>query len=728
MSRLCRHTVCQSFPQNPKQIWMRGQCANWLMKLLEFQPSLSDHFFVCFDWVTGDLSSAITAMKKSLKLPANRTKAMANAREAIKELVPHGSRHMLANVMESFYDSHPLIQSALNDFFISYLQDWWDAYKDEAKTIFPRGFKSLFNLDDESLALCAYAWGLGSCRPMEAYFEDDLSLNTMEKSPTLAYMLGISSGQLTIKREKLSQLGILDSAYDEMMRVSSPINSVLTMGQLDKIQNFFCKRLPVIDVPLEQFQIGEDEKKHAIKLLRQKNSAPAHLLLYGPPGTGKTSFASQLVKHLKVQAWSVNCNERDSSKDRRVSLLACINLSLLRPGSIVVVDEAERMLDTDIDETGSSSKAWLNDLLEKKNLKIIWITNKIDHIDQAVRRRFSFSILFPSLGVKESKQMWTNVARRLNVCQRFPESKREYFAKTYPVPVAVMENVARQAKSLAPKNDFCTCAELILKSHMQLSSNGFWENNEKSSPTKFQPEAICTSVPASQLISRLKTLREKILASSLPGMGNILFYGPPGTGKTAFGHYLAEELEMECITERASNILGPFVGETERRIAEIFNRAHQQDALLLIDEVDSFLASREHAQRSWEQTMVNEFLTALESFSGMCVCTTNFQANIDGAAIRRFPFKVEFCYATKERALLLFNNILAPLTTERLSSEHLERLEALKFLTPGDFRSVLSQFWLEDPKDVSCSQLLDALAKEQKMKPASVIRNIGFNL
>lgn len=727
MNKLNKLPVSKTLPQNPSMLWMRRQCAIWLRNLYDFNFDLCEYYFLCHGWVSGNILNLASSMKENLQLPSGRSKEISEARRGL-EALPLNARRNIHDNLEHLYENYPILQKQIREFMYTNLTEWLKQKQNNIRSIFPRGFKALFNLDNESLCLTAYAWGLGNYRPLEKFFEDSLHLNSIENAPILAATLGISQGRLLEIRQQLTYLGILDEEYGEMMRVTDNINQVLTAGSLAKVQNFFCKNLPPSNVPLEQFQIGEDEKSHALSLLKHGGSNPAHLLLYGPPGTGKSSFASQLVKTLKVKGWGVYCNERDSSKDRRVSLTACINLALVSPGSIIVVDEAEKLLDTDMDDSTNSSKAWLNDLLEKKNIRIIWITNMINHIDPAVRRRFSFSIHFQTLGLKESRQMWKNVSERLNLNDRFPEEKREYFAINYPVPVAVMESAAKQAKSLSRKKDFCDCMELILKSYMKLSNNGFWENKSKNtSEPSYKPEAICTSIPADKLFTRLKTLQQRILTSNLPGMGNILFYGPPGTGKTAFAHYLAEQLDMECISERASNILDPYVGETERKIAEIFAKARHNKALLLIDEVDSFLSSREDAERTWERTMVNEFLTALENHNGLCICTTNFRTIIDSAAMRRFPFKVEFCYASAERILLLFENILAPLSNEKLDKKLSERLCSLKHITPGDFRAVLSQFWLEDPDNVSCTQLIDALYKEQKMKLENSAKVIGFN-
>lgn len=80
--------------------------------------------------------------------------------------------------------------------------------------------------------------------------------------------------------------------------------------------------------------------------------------------------------------------------------------------------------------------------------------------------------------------------------------------------------------------------------------------------------------------------------------GRLCLYGPPGTGKNAFGRWLADKLGLPLHVKRASDLLSKFVGGTERNIARAFTEASEAGAVLLMDEVDSFLQDRTGAQRS----------------------------------------------------------------------------------------------------------------------------------
>lgn len=131
--------------------------------------------------------------------------------------------------------------------------------------------------------------------------------------------------------------------------------------------------------------------------------------------------------------------------------------------------------------------------------------------------------------------------------------------------------------------------------------------------------------------------------------GRLCLYGPPGTGKTAYGRWLAAQMGVPLPVKRASDLMSKYLGESEQNIASAFRQAEQDGALLLIDEVDSFLQDRRGAQRSWEVSQVNEMLTQMESFGGVFIASTNLMTGLDPAALRRFVLKVRFDFMKPAR-------------------------------------------------------------------------------
>ena len=88
----------------------------------------------------------------------------------------------------------------------------------------------------------------------------------------------------------------------------------------------------------------------------------------------------------------------------------------------------------------------------------------------------------------------------------------------------------------------------------------------------------------------------------------------------------------------ASDLVSKYVGETEQAMARMFAEAEEEQAVPLLDEADSFLRSRQRAERHHEVTEVNQMLAGMERFAGIFICTTNLFDQLDEAALRRFTF------------------------------------------------------------------------------------------
>jgi len=161
------------------------------------------------------------------------------------------------------------------------------------------------------------------------------------------------------------------------------------------------------------------------------------------------------------------------------------------------------------------------------------------------------------------------------------------------------------------------------------------------------------------------------------GHGALCFHGPPGTGKTALAEHIARALGRPLLIRQASDIASKFVGETEQNMARMFAQAEQEQAVLLLDEADSFLRSRRMAERNYEVSEVNEMLQGMERFAGVFICTTNLFDELDEAALRRFTFKIRFLPLRAEQRERMFVAEALGGAAERLSDEQRRRLALL---------------------------------------------------
>jgi SpoVK/Ycf46/Vps4 family AAA+-type ATPase len=248
-------------------------------------------------------------------------------------------------------------------------------------------------------------------------------------------------------------------------------------------------------------------------------------------------------------------------------------------------------------------------------------------------------------------------------------------------------------------------------------------NKMQPIPGAYDPGILNTDIDLERVVSSVTKASESAPANSWGdeyGL-NLLLWGAPGTGKTAFAQHIAETTGRELLVKRASDILSPFVGMTERYIAEAFEEAAEAGSILLIDEADSLLIDRRYARQSWETTQTNELLCQMESFPGMLICCTNLLDKLDPAVLRRFSWKVEF----RELSLPARRKICARYFPGIPGWDNAEELSSLRGLTPGDVKAVWQRSRTIGESYTTTSEVITALAQELLYK-APKTDGVGF--
>lgn len=153
--------------------------------------------------------------------------------------------------------------------------------------------------------------------------------------------------------------------------------------------------------------------------------------------------------------------------------------------------------------------------------------------------------------------------------------------------------------------------------------------------------------------ARLKDAAQAVVAPREGGKekrNGILLFGEPGTGKTFFAEALAGELGVPLLQLSYSDVASQWVGKKTERIKAAFDQARQhQPCVLFIDEVDSFLESRDSGRDDGtkeDRDVVNALLTLMVDIRKcrvLLIAATNHMDRLDAAGIRegRFDFKVE---------------------------------------------------------------------------------------
>ena len=439
-----------------------------------------------------------------------------------------------------------------------------------------------------------------------------------------------------------------------------------------------------------------------------------NILIYGAPGTGKTEFATLLAKAVNVSAHNITYmdeNEEVIRAEERLNKCRFAQKVLEGQSSLLIFDEIEDVFRAGFFErsVAQKNKAWMNQLLENNNVPMIWLSNSVFGIDPAFLRRFDFILEMPDLPLKNKSALITQLTEG-----KLSPAYVQHFAKVRSLTPAILSRTIRVAKELNTSN----FAETLLMMFNQTLKS---QNKPKIEPlvlgkADYNLDYVACNDNIHHISEGLKRSKK----------GRICCYGPPGTGKTAWAAWLAEQLDMPLLLRQGSDLLDPYVGGTERNIAQAFEQAKADNALLVLDEVDTFLFSREGANRSWERSQVNEMLTQIERFEGLMVVSTNLIEVLDPAALRRFDLKLKFDYLTLPQRLDFAKQQAEILGLPLLSEEDLSQIESLNLLTPGDFAAVARHHQFSPFQKVQ--DWLIALQGECEVKPAfsTMTRRIGF--
>lgn len=161
--------------------------------------------------------------------------------------------------------------------------------------------------------------------------------------------------------------------------------------------------------------------------------------------------------------------------------------------------------------------------------------------------------------------------------------------------------------------------------------------------------------------------RYKALGIEFPSA--VILHGPPGCGKTFAVEKLVEYLGWPCFEIEASSVASPFIHETSKKVAEVFDQALKNSpSVLVIDEMEAFLADRQMGGGSSHHRVeeVAEFLRRIpEAIKNrvLIIAMTNRIDMIDPAILRRgrFDHVVKVDMASKAEVLALLTKLVGDL-------------------------------------------------------------------
>ncbi|MEO7106018.1 MAG: ATP-binding protein [Rhodoferax sp.] len=588
----------------------------------------------------------------------------------------------------------------------------------------------------------------------------------------IAILVGYSEQDVEVALHPSSTLcrsGLVRSSaesYDEghlytMLTVSRGLAYRIehNQGQPFEVMDRLVAAMPAPTLTLSDFphlanhtQLAHSWLNSALARSRRQASA-GHMLVSGEPGLGKTEWVRALldaarrqgtVHPLEMAALAVNgkaLNGEERLDNLRLALIVFRNAQ----GGVLLFDEADDVFEpsgplvSSSTETNAYSmanhRAAINRLVEESRIPIIWIMNHPDVLDPAVLRRFD--VVFKLEAMPRSVRVNLLKSR---LPQVWDSKELSDWSEVHSLTPALIDRLAviqREATDAAQPMDAAQCRHWLRQRLPGHATRKLARYDRSGTRSKTTTTTKTTTSPAwnPEWVNASYDLLELAEGIRRSGFGRILLHGLPGTGKTAYAYELARRLDLPIMEQRASDLLSPYVGETEQRIASAFESAMQDEAVLFLDEADSVLSIRNQAHRSWEVTQVNEMLQQLADFDGVVVLATNRTDALDPAVLRRLDARIAFLPLNPVQIEKRFTALCKDLGLDQcplfeLAGEvdvamntNRRKLSALTPLTPGDF-DVLQRRHAFAPFG-SIEELGDALADEVRAKPGGPVA-MGF--
>lgn len=529
---------------------------------------------------------------------------------------------------------------------------------------------------------------------------------------------------------RLMQIGLIEKNFSSIgpaVELDEAVVSHLAGLADGTLAQRYCRKDSGSTFALETFGLPERQLEIAASLLRSKR--PCHILLHGEAGTGKTEFARSATAAAGLAGYFVKEGEKGVASDRKLELHAAVSAMSADKG-VLIMDEADTLINTEGSFIfgGRVDKGWINDFMDRSKCAMLWIVNDFGAAPQSVRRRFDYSLEFKPFTRRQREEVWRVAAAGTAVESLLSLDMIRELSARYRVNAAGVASAVKAAQHVVTTQNASEAfvretLEELLKRHQELTV-GKAKQRRQVPVSQYDLSALNTDVPSDRLAGSLEAfVKTAPWDSDSGGRMNLLFWGLPGTGKTEFAKYLASSLGLDLILKPASELLSCWLGGTEKNIAAAFDEAQREQAILFIDEADSFFTERQAAFRSWEVTQTNELLEQMENHRGILICCTNLLANLDRAALRRFTWKVEFKPLTSAGAAAAYQKYFGA-RTDRLTAKHKKKLHAIRDLTLGDFRAVSDRYG--QAPDTTHDELLLALETEAAYRSPSHKGDIGF--
>ncbi|HNW05490.1 MAG TPA: CDC48 family AAA ATPase [archaeon] len=517
----------------------------------------------------------------------------------------------------------------------------------------------------------------------------DLSLTVTKTLPKGAVKITANT-KLTISEKPIetSKYGI---TYDDIGGLKKEIESIREM----------------VELPIRRPEIF---KKLGI-------TPPKGILLHGPPGTGKTLLAKAVASETDSYFTIINGPEIVSGVygKSEENLRNIFEEAGKQENAIIFIDEIDSIAPKREHIHGETEKRIVAQLLTlmdglktRGNVVVIGATNIPDSIDPALRRpgRFDREIEINIPSKEARREIFLVHTRGMPLIDDVKIDELVELTNGFSgadVSALCKEAALKALKRLMPKINKETGTELSkeIMDELVITRQDFLDALNVVEPSAIRE--IMVQIPntrwedvggLTEIKQELKEMIEwpmkhKLLFEKVgitPPRG-VLLYGPPGTGKTLLAKAIATETKANFISIKGPEIFNKWVGESERKIRDIFKKARQlAPSIIFIDEIDSITSGRTGLETNdVRNNVVAQLLTEMDGVSNLkdivIMGATNRPDLIDPAFLRPGRF---------EKLLLV--PMPDEKTREKIFEVHISKMNVDKKVVPRELAALTEDF------------------------------------
>ena len=292
------------------------------------------------------------------------------------------------------------------------------------------------------------------------------------------------------------------------------------------------------------------------------------------------------------------------------------------------------------------------------------------------------SVSIPQPTILQSAQLWRELAGSLlpDGGSGFPA---ESIAAKMNLTVGQMERIIRllscrqPAGPWAERDIFKLCYQVLDDGRYEnirfVRSSYSWDDLQLEAPLKRALQAVCAQVEQQGTVLDKWGLRRRYPYGRCV---SVLMSGPPGTGKTMTAQVLAARLGLELYKVDLSQIVDKYIGETEKRLRQVFDQAEKSNLILFFDEADALLGKRSEvkdAKDKYANTEVAYLLQRIEEYQGIVLMSTNQAGSIDAAFVRRFRYHLVFTLPDEPLRRAIWEDALRGIPSASLPLDYLSR-------------------------------------------------------